>query len=106
MHEIRWSDSEKKLSRRVFEAALDRELAETMAEFKSKAERVAKPAEMWAIQEYLREKQREIEAKYDYRYSRLITVFGTLLRQGRIQENELVGLSEEKLAYIQRIATL
>ena len=48
----------------------------------------------------------EIDAKYDYRYSQLIIVFGALLRQQRIQEDDLLGLSEEKLASIRRVATL
>jgi hypothetical protein len=33
MHNLKWSESEKKLSRRLFEAALEAELAEIMAEF-------------------------------------------------------------------------
>ena len=106
MNDLKWSESEKKLARRVFEAALQRELAEIMAEFKAKAERVTSPYDMWALQDYLRDKQRQIEAKYDYRYSQLIIVFGTLLYQKRIQEDDLLGLSEEKLASIRRVATL
>lgn len=106
MHDIKWSESEKKLSRRVFEAALQRELAEVIAEFKAKAERVATIDEMWAVQDFLNDTQRELEAKYDYRYSQLILVFGTLLRQGRIQESDLLGLSDEKLSRIRSIASL
>ena len=106
MNDLKWSESEKKLARRVFEAALQRELAEIMAEFKAKAERVTSPDDMWALQDYLRDKQRQIEAKYDYRYSQLVIVFGTLLYQKRIQEDDLLGLSEEKLASIRRVATL
>lgn len=40
---------------------------------------------------------------YDYRYSQLIFVFVGLLREGRINEEQLHGLSEEKLSYIERI---
>ena len=106
MHDIKWSETEKKLARRVFDAALQRSLGDLMVEFKSKAERVTTPEEMWAMQDYLRAKQLEFETTYDYRYSQLLLVFGSLLRQGRIRESELLGLSEEKLGYIQRIATL
>lgn len=106
MYDVKWSESEKKLSRRVFEAALRAELADIMAEFKSKASAVATPEEMWAVQKFLVRKQLEIDEKYDYRYSRLVVVFAGLLREGRIQEEQLHGLSEEKLSHIRRILSL
>lgn len=49
---------------------------------------------------------RKIERKYDYRYSQLPWVVGQLIRQGRIQEAELAGLSEEKLNYIRCFVSL
>jgi hypothetical protein len=106
MHNLKWTESEKKLSRRLFEAALEAELAEIMAEFKAKSAAVASPEQMWAIQDYLSRKRREVDAKYDYRYSQLILVFGGLVREGRLQVEQLHGLSDEKLSYIQRIVSL
>ena len=76
-----------------------------MAEFKAKAVAAAEPDEMWSIQEYLDRKGREINQKYDYRYSQLLSLFGRLLAEGRIQQTQLDGLSEEKLAYIRLIAS-
>jgi hypothetical protein len=105
MHDLKWSASEKKLAHRVFEAALTAELAEIMADFKARAVSVTEPQEMWPLQEYLARKQREIERKYDYRYSQLLLVFARLLREGRIQEAQLTGLLEEKLAYIRHSAS-
>jgi len=69
VYNLKWTESEKKLSRRLFEATLDGELAEVMAEFKAKAAAVTSPQEMWAIRDYLSRKGHEIEQKYDYRYS-------------------------------------
>jgi hypothetical protein len=106
VHDLKWSDSEKKLARRLFEAALTEELAEVMAEFKARAVAVAHPDDMWSIQEYLFRKRREVDEKYDYRYSQLPLVFGRLLREGRVREAQLKGLSEEKLSYIRGIASL
>jgi hypothetical protein len=106
VHDIKWSVSEKKLARCLFEAALAGELAEVMAEFKAKAAAVAHPDDMWSIQEYLFRKQREVDEKYDYRYSQLLFVFGRLVREGRLREAQLAGLSEEKLSFIRRIASL
>jgi hypothetical protein len=106
VYDLKWSESEKKLARRLFDAALHSELAEVMAEFKSKAGAVATPEAMWAVQTYLAHKRREIDEKYDYRYSQLILVFSRLVREGRLQEEQLHGLSEEKQSYIQRILSL
>jgi Photoprotection regulator fluorescence recovery protein len=101
-----WTESERKIARRVFEAALQRELAATLAEFKRRAATANEPEDMWAIQEYLAGMRREIDSKYDYRYSQLDLVFVRLLREGRIEEEELSGLSEDRLAYIRRVASL
>lgn len=99
-----WSHGEKKLARHVFEEALRAELSEVMAEFRSRAASIAEPDDMWQLEDYLREKRMGIDRKYDYRYSQLIWVFGNLLREGRIQEAQLAGLSAEKLDSIRRIA--
>jgi hypothetical protein len=104
MLDLKWSESEKKVARRAFEAALAVELAGILAEFKAKTVAVTGPDDMWSIEEYLRRKRREIDQKYDYRYSQLLGVFGTLLREGRIQEAQLLGIAEEKLACMRRIA--
>lgn len=105
MDDLKWSESEKKVARRAFEAALAAELADVMVEFKARAAAASKPDDLWAIEEYLRHTRREIDAKYDYRYSQLIIVFGRLLREGRIQDAQLAGISEEKLSSIRRIAS-
>jgi hypothetical protein len=61
VYDLKWSESEKKLARRVFEAALTAELAEVMAEFKAQAAAAAEPDDMWSIQEHLYRKRREID---------------------------------------------
>lgn len=104
-HDLKWSQSEKKIARRVFDTALEAELAEIMAEFKARAAAAATPDEMWELEGYLGHKRSEIAEKYDYRYSQLILVFARLLREGRIGQDQLDGLSEEKLSYIRRIVS-
>lgn len=106
MYDLKWSAAEKKLAHRVFEAALTAELAEIMADFKARAAAVTEPHEMWPLREYLARKQHEIERKYDYRYSQLLLVFAQLIREERVQEAQLAGLSEEKLGYIRCIVSL
>ena len=104
--ELKWSDSERKLARRVFQAAASAELQEIIAEFKRRVAAVGTPEEMWELEDYLRRRRTEIDRKYDYRCSQLILVFGFLLREKRIREFELAGLSEDELEGIRRVASL
>jgi hypothetical protein len=106
MEHLNWSPSEKRLARALFENAAEAELAELIQKFKTRAAAVQMAEEMWAVREYLKEAQREFESKYDYRYSELIMVFGRLVREGRISESQLEGLSQEKRDVILRMATL
>lgn len=105
MHDIKWTHSEQKAARAVFDAALQRELAAILAKLKELAASAKTPQDMWEIEKYLTQQRRQIDSKYDYRYSQLIEVFGRLLREKWIEEKELKTLSAEKLAWIQRIAT-
>ena len=50
------------------------------------------------------ERRKEIDRKYDYRYSQLTHVFGRLLYEGRVSEEELHGLGEDKLKSIRSLA--
>jgi hypothetical protein len=43
-------------------------------------------SELWSLERWLTQRRREIERKYDYRYSVLPVVFATLIRQGWISE--------------------
>jgi len=106
MEQMKWSGAEKKAARQVFDAALQAELSEMLSAFRARAARAATPEDMWAVAELLIVQRREIELKYDYRYSQLLSVFGRLVREKRIREAELKGLSEEKLSFIRRIASL
>jgi len=100
MPDLKWSDSEKKIARRAFDAALDAALAEVIAEFKAKAAAVATPLDMWAIEDHLRQRRRTLEALFDYRYSQLCFVFAQLIHLGHVSEEQIAGLSEEKLSII------
>ena len=49
---------------------------------------------------YLTQSRKEIDRKYDYRYSVLTEVFEKLVREGRLREEELAGLREDKVESI------
>jgi hypothetical protein len=57
------------------------------------------------LEHYLTERRKEINRKYDYRYSQLTHVFGKLLYEKRLREDELCGLREDKLNSIRSVAS-
>jgi len=95
-----WSRSEKALARKAFDAALGRELHEVIQEAKKMANQILQSSDLWDLEHYLTERRKEIDRKYDYRSSRISHVLGTLLREGRLDEEDLRGLPEEKLKSI------
>ena len=103
-HDIVWSRSEKAIARRAFDAVLSRELQEVMREAKLMASRIKEASDPWDLEQYLTRRRKEIDRKYDSRSSRLTHVFGRLLHEGRLTEEELRGLREDKLASIRSYA--
>jgi hypothetical protein len=99
-----WSKSEKAIARTAFDAALKRELQDVMRKTKQMANQIKEPADVWELEHYLTERRKEIDRKYDYRYSQLRHVFGRLLYEGRVSEEELRGLRDDKLTSIRSLA--
>jgi hypothetical protein len=103
-NEPMWSRSEKIVARAAFDAALKRELQEVMQEAKQMANQINEPSDLWDLEHYLTERRKEIDRKYDYRYSQLTQVFGRLLCEKRLRQEELRGLDESKLKSIRSFA--
>ena len=95
--ELVWTRSEKKIARKAFDAALKRELEEVVQEAKEMAGQIKEPSELWDLEDYLTRRRKEINSKYDSRGSRLMHVLGRLLYEGGLEEEQLRGLSQEKL---------
>jgi hypothetical protein len=68
------------------------------------ASQIQQSSDLWDLESYLTQRRKEIDRKYDYRYSRLTQVFGKLLHEGRLREEELRGLREDKLDAIRSCA--
>jgi Photoprotection regulator fluorescence recovery protein len=100
MFDLKWSPSEKKIARSAYEHAVQLALEKLMTEVKARAASIATPADLWALEHYLREQRRDIDDIFDYRYSRLLLVFARLIHEGHLDEARLGGLSEEKLEII------
>jgi hypothetical protein len=105
-NEPTWSKSEKAIARAAFDAALKRELQDVMHKTKQMAKQIKEPTDVWELDYYLTERRKEIDRTYDYRYSQLTHVFGRLLYEGRVSEEELRGLSDDKLKSILSLAEL
>jgi len=99
-----WSRSEKVIARTAFDAALGRELHEVIQQAKKMASQIQQSSDLWDLEHYLTQRRKEIDRKYDYRYSRLTQVFGRLLYEKRLGEEELGGLREDKLQRIRFLA--
>jgi Photoprotection regulator fluorescence recovery protein len=99
-----WSRSEKTIARKAFDGALGRELHEVIQEAKKMASQIQQSSDLWDLEHYLTERRKEINRKYDYRYSQLTHVFGRLLYEKRLREDELSGLREDKLQPIRSFA--
>jgi len=99
-----WSRSEKAIARKAFDAALGSGTARSDSESKQLANEIQQSSDLWDLEHYLTQRRKEIDRKYDYRYSRLTHVFGRLLHENRLSEEELRGLGEDKLESIRSLA--
>ena len=99
-----WSRSEKALARKVFDAALGRELHEVIQAAKKMANEIQKASDLWDLERYLTQRRKDIDHKYNFRSSRLTQVLGRLLSERRISEQELYGLREDKMKAIRSCA--
>ncbi len=103
MNHVKWSKTEKKIAREAFEKAYERECSYLAGRIHEKANQIKKPDDIWRLHDFLSEKRKEVDEKYDYRYSVLNLVFGRLIKDRWLDFTDLEGLDEEK---IERIKSL
>jgi plasmid stabilization system protein ParE len=103
MREIRWSPSEKAIVKKAFDWALNRELQATIDVTKRMAQAIKRPADLWQLEQFLRDRRKEIDREFDYRYSVLPLVFAKLIREGKLSHEHLQGLSEDKFTLIRQL---
>src|SRR5712691_9699606 len=101
---LKWSGAEKVVARKAFEYALRQDLGAIIRQAKKMAGRIEQPSDLWELERYLTERRKEIDRQYDYRYSVLLNVFADLIQKGRLREQDLQGLSEEKLRHVHHMA--
>ena len=64
-------------------------------EAKQKAGQIKEAGDLWDLEHYLTQRRKEIDRKYDYRYSQLDLVFGRLLREKLIDPSRRSGGNPE-----------
>lgn len=104
IYDLNWSSDEKKVARKAFDNAYQREMDEIKSLLLDKVSQSKTNADIWAIDDFLSEKRKVIDSKYDYRYSQLIMVFGRLLSERYLNEEDISELSEEKQDLIKKLA--
>src|SRR5688572_3262836 len=98
--DIQWSKTEKSIARRAFDRAYRRECEAITKRINSMMHDIANPEDIWRLHDFLSETRKEIDEKYDYRYSVLIFVFARLMKEGWLKEADLDGLHEDKVSKI------
>ena len=104
MNDLQWSKAEKQAARKAFDAAYERECRAIRAKVEQMLENKSDLRQIWRIHDYLSKQRHETDQKYDYRYSRLLWVFATLLGEGWMTEADLSGLGEDKTQKIKFLA--
>ena len=104
--DVTWSRAEKAVARRAYDAALEKELREVMEDARQRASQIRQPSDVWGLEQYLTQRRKEIDRKYQFRASHLTQVLGELLHEKRISERELRGLHEDKLKSVRSFAKL
>ena len=106
MNYEKWSKKEKSIARAVFDKAYDKECNQIIGKLKEKSLKLSDPEDIWELHDYLSEIRKEIDEKYDYRYSVLIMVFAHLLKQQWLKIDDLEGLSVDKIDRIKSFANI
>ena len=104
--EFTWSKKEKEMARKIFDTAYQKEMIQIKDDIIKLISRYRAPKDIWKLHDYLTDKREEIDLKYDYRYSVIMMVFGRLFEEGIISEEDIEGLSDEKINRIKEIAEI
>jgi hypothetical protein len=104
MRNLKWSSTEKAIARKAFDRALHQELDAAIQSTKQMALRIRQASELWELEHHLTQLRKQIDRKYEYKYSTLVLVFADLVREGNLDSDDLRGLSEDKLRYIHQHA--
>jgi hypothetical protein len=101
---LKWSAKDKAVARCAFDLALKQELDNMLREVKDKVSSIEEASELWELERWLAQRRQKIDRQFDFRYSVLLHVFASLLRERRLIDDDLQGLSQDKLTLIRQLA--
>jgi hypothetical protein len=101
-----WSPTEKKIARAAFDSAYERECAGILREVNKMLADATDSQVVWKIEKHIEKRRRDMEHRYDFRYSVLLMHFAGMLRDRVLTEEDLSGLSSDKMETIRRFASL
>lgn len=102
----KWTKSDKKIARELFELARERDYKKLVKAIQLKAKNLTTPESIWELRDFLNSKAKEFDQKYDYRYSVLDDVFVNFIRENLLNFHELQPLSKEKQKQIKHILNI
>ena len=106
IYEMKWTNEEKKVARKAFDNAYQREMDDIKSLLLNKVSKIKTNEDIWTILDLLLEKRKTVDSKYDYRYSQLIIVFSRLLSEGYLKEEDISELAEEKRELIKKLSII
>jgi hypothetical protein len=101
-----WSPTEKKIARAAFDRAYERECAGILREVNKMLADATDSQVVWKIEKHIEKRRRAMENRYDFRYSVLLMHFAGMIRDRVLTEEDLAGLSSEKMKVIRGIIGL
>ncbi|NOX19263.1 MAG: hypothetical protein GXO87_13400 [Chlorobi bacterium] len=102
---MKWTNKEKKIARKAFDSAYEKEMQEIKSLLLEKVSSLETDSDLWAIEDFLSQRRKIIDEKYDYRYSKLILVFSRLLCENYLSEDDISELNDEKKEIIKKFAS-
>jgi hypothetical protein len=102
IYDFHWSPSEKKIACTAYNLVYAREMKEIRKEVLQRIQNMGRDEDVWSLKDFLHSHRREMNYRYNYRYSILILTFFKLINRGYLSLEDLPGLSQEKLDALKR----
>ena len=103
---VDWSHEEQLIARKAFILAQQREIDTILETLRDRINAATTVEQVWELHDYLSTRRYEIEGKYDYRYSNLIFVFASLVKDRLLHIEELSGLEFDKLSKVKAMSKM
>jgi Photoprotection regulator fluorescence recovery protein len=104
--EIDWTETEQEIAQQAFDRAYERETKALVEHIRQGVSEVKRLDDIWSLHDFLSARRHDLDGKYDYRFSVLIFVFASLLKEGWLSLDDLNGLTVDKIAKIKSLALM